>query len=391
MDSENASCVGLLSGDDMVKHHTEIYELHSKFNRLVSLEELDEPRREDLAQMKDQLHRLLLQERVNKSESISEGVWENDKRRIRIIQVEGKWLSYGYEDSTGKFLECYEALFLMEMNRLLVKWNGIVVSIEQAYSLFLGQPGSLTLEEYQVYSILNRSSYYVLRYNPTRKYHTPVSDSLSAEERCVWGNLYDMLNQPNPRETFSTKVDAKLYESVRRSMEDFKNMISKPSMSNYEQTFAHCSSEPIPKKQKFDCSASSDHYDGFKMIAQFRRMFNRFDIVRSLTEEKNHLTPFVENVEPTFDLFAPELHTFKKSLPPLPLARIFVRRSSETMLHFKQLYTFYQQQIHSIPVMLMLISDALTVHCFLYDMRQVPYNVIVLQDDSSASKRNRPK
>lgn len=52
---------------------------------------------------------------MNKTESLSEGVWESEHRRIRLTRVEGKWQSFGYEDSTGKYVECYEGLFLMEM------------------------------------------------------------------------------------------------------------------------------------------------------------------------------------------------------------------------------------------------------------------------------------
>ena len=96
----------------------------------------------------------------------------------------------------------------------MVKWNGVVISIEQGYSLLLGHPGSLTLEEYQVYSTLIRSGYYVLRYERGRKYCTTNLDDVpAAEERCVWGNLYEMLNQPNPRkDKYPKQEDDKLYE-----------------------------------------------------------------------------------------------------------------------------------------------------------------------------------
>uniref|UniRef100_A0A182NI88 LRRK2 ARM repeat domain-containing protein n=1 Tax=Anopheles dirus TaxID=7168 RepID=A0A182NI88_9DIPT len=40
------------TGNDMVKHHTESYELQAQFNRLVSLDELDESRQDDLKRMK---------------------------------------------------------------------------------------------------------------------------------------------------------------------------------------------------------------------------------------------------------------------------------------------------------------------------------------------------
>ncbi|XP_053665110.1 uncharacterized protein LOC128714260 [Anopheles marshallii] len=393
MASTSKQRCGLLSGADMVKHHTESYEVQAQFNRLVSLDELDETRRADLERMKDQFRRLLSQERVNKSDGNSEGVWENDHRRIRITRVEGKWQAFGYEDSTGKYVENHEALFLMEMNRLLVRWNGMVMSIEQGYSLLLGHSGTLTLEEYQVYSILVRASYYVLRYDPSRKYCTVEPDLPNAEERCVWSYLYATLNQPNPRATVYPKEDSKLYESVRRSMQKYCNIIRKPSSSKQvpsdskdEESAMASSGEPVFKKQKPETVTLNSENDGFKRIEQFRRMFDRFDIVQSLIEE-DHSSDIVEsvresNLQLSFDLFATESQTFKKSLPPVPIARIIVRRSSQPLPHVSELLTLYRQQKTSVPLMLMLVSENLSVHCFLYDIRRVTRNAIALSGDT---------
>uniref|UniRef100_A0A182STA4 tRNA-splicing endonuclease subunit Sen54 N-terminal domain-containing protein n=1 Tax=Anopheles maculatus TaxID=74869 RepID=A0A182STA4_9DIPT len=287
MDSSGEQRNALLSGQEMVKHHTESYEVQAQFNRLVSLEEFDETRQADLERMKDQFRRLLSQERVNKSNSISEGVWEHDQRRIRITKVEGKWQSFGYEDATGKYVESHEGLFLMEMNRLMVRWKNMVVSIEQGYSLFLGQPETLTLEEYQVYSILVRASYYVLRYDSSRRYSSADSDLPSAEERYVWRNLFEMLNQSNPRDNGTIpKEHSKLYESVRKSMREYCNIIRKPSCSNHTSSCDNESEdEPVNKRQKPESTVTNSENDGFKRIEQFRRMFDRFDIVQSLIEE----------------------------------------------------------------------------------------------------------
>uniref|UniRef100_A0A182MW92 tRNA-splicing endonuclease subunit Sen54 N-terminal domain-containing protein n=1 Tax=Anopheles culicifacies TaxID=139723 RepID=A0A182MW92_9DIPT len=393
MESSSKQRSGLLSGQEMVQHHTECYEVQAQFNRLVSLEDFDETRQADLERMKDQFRRMLSQERVNKLDSISEGVWENDHRRIRITRVEGKWQSYGYEDSTGKYVESHEGLFLMEMNRLIVRWNGMVLSIEQGYSLLLGHPGTLTLEEYQVYSILVRASYYVLRYDPSRKYCSAERNLPSAEERCVWSNLFAMLNQPNPRANVYPKDDPKLYETVRRSMKKYCNIIRTPSSSNQlpkasaiEENLTGFSGEPVHKKQKSETSSNVEN-DGFKRIEQFRRMFDRFDIVHSLIEEDDPLDTVDQQSENglrfVFDLFATEAHTFKKSLPPLPIARIIVRRSSQPMPHFAELQRLFRQQKTSVPLMLMLVSDNLSVHCFLYDIRRVARNVIALPDEVS--------
>ncbi|XP_058121762.1 uncharacterized protein LOC131281161 [Anopheles ziemanni] len=393
----------LLNGNEMVQHHTSTYEVHSQFNRLVSLDELDESRQHDLKRMQEELRLLLTQERVNKSGSISEGAWEEDQHRVRLTRVEGKWQSYGYENSTGKYVESHEALFLMEMNRLMVKWKGVVVSIEQGYSLLLGRPNSLTLEEYQVYSVLNRASYYVLQYDPVRVYRTEVTDLPSVEERCVWGNLYEMLHQPNPRETLDPKANGKLYETVRRSMLKYNNLIKKQS-SVKDQTsgeeFNKEVKEPATKRSKFEFQEVCRENECFSMVERFRRIFDRFDIIRSISEhhhndgdaslQDEHRCDSVEDpgtLQIAFDLFAPEWQGFKKSHLPLPIARIVVRRSSQSMPYFRELLAIHNRQNQRVPLMLMLVSDSLTVHCFLYDMTRVPRNIITLPNESTSGTK----
>ncbi|XP_049544374.1 uncharacterized protein LOC125956491 [Anopheles darlingi] len=376
----------LLSGSELLQHHTSTYEVNAQFTRLVSTDDLDADRQNDLARMKDDLRRLLAQERVSKSECISEGVWENDNRRVRIIRAEGKWQAFGYEDSSGKYVDSYEALFLMEMNRLFVKWNGVVVSIEQGYSLFLGSHHSsyLTLEEYQVYSLLNRVGYFVLRYDPDRVTYQPEEmDMLSTEERCVWSNLYEMLHQPNPRETFSEKEKhSTMYDTVCKSMLQYKEHIRGPGVplevafsSQTDETY-----EPTPKKPHLDES------DCFALVDRFRRMFQRFDIIRSTTEEEygrnDGPAPNESVLHLTFELFPSDAQGFKKSLPPLPIARILVRKSSEPMPHLRDLQRVYHSQKIPVPLMLMLVSDSLSVNCFLYDMNPLRRNIIKLPNDS---------
>ncbi|XP_058063579.1 uncharacterized protein LOC131213535 [Anopheles bellator] len=393
MGEQSAKKTSLLSGSKMLEHHAATYEVNAQFNRMVSPDELDEQRRDDLTRMQDELRHLLEQERVNKTGCISEGVWENDQRRVRLTLVEGKWQSFGYENATGKYVDCHEALFLMEMNRLMVKWDGIVVSIEQGYSLFLGFPDGLTLEEYQVYSVLNRAGYYVLRYDPGRvTYQSDERDLPSVEERCVWSILYGMLNQPNPRESVYGKTDSKLQETVRRSMLHYRKLIRTPCSMNgtcnaTTSRATNSTYEPVPKKPHLGQSYPlEDQLDSFKVVERFRRMFERFDIIRSMSEEESaHSNELpTRDQQLIFDLFSSDAQSFKKTLPPLPIARILVRRSCQPMPSFKELEQLYQAQQIPTPLMLMLVSNSLAVNCFLYDMRTLSRNTITLTSDHSS-------
>ncbi|XP_058828265.1 tRNA-splicing endonuclease subunit Sen54 [Topomyia yanbarensis] len=186
----------LLSGRDMLEHHLGNYDLKTRLDRFV-LPEDEIQHQEYISQMKGELYLMLAQQRVGKAETYSTGEWMTDRRRVKITKAVGKWNIFGYIEDHSRFLEGYEALHLMELNRLIVYWNSVVVSVEQAYSIFLGYTGSLSLEEYQVYNTMMRAGFYLLKCDSNRTYETVQVKELDVEERCIWSNLYDMLNQPN--------------------------------------------------------------------------------------------------------------------------------------------------------------------------------------------------
>ncbi|RUS69062.1 hypothetical protein EGW08_023173 [Elysia chlorotica] len=79
-----------------------------------------------------------------------------------IFLLQGKfWAHMGFTDKRRNWLYPEEALFLMETSTLEVYFNNLPLSIQEAYTKFMGP--DLSLEEYQVFAHLRRLGYVVLR------------------------------------------------------------------------------------------------------------------------------------------------------------------------------------------------------------------------------------
>ncbi|XP_060063341.1 tRNA-splicing endonuclease subunit Sen54-like [Ylistrum balloti] len=108
--------------------------------------------------------KVLKEQRVEREGGLVKGEWNKDRQLVELEREMGKFWTYmGFVDSSRKWLFPEEALFLMETNTLVVNYKGLPISIQQAYTAFLGTV-ALTTECYQVYSHLRRLGYVVLRH-----------------------------------------------------------------------------------------------------------------------------------------------------------------------------------------------------------------------------------
>ncbi|GFR84353.1 tRNA-splicing endonuclease subunit Sen54 [Elysia marginata] len=105
--------------------------------------------------------KILGEQRVEKLKSLVQGVWEEKKRLVSLSKPGKFWAHMGFTDKRRNWLYPEEALFLMETNTLEVYCNGLPLSLQEAYSNFMGP--DLSLEEYQVFAHLRRLGYVVLR------------------------------------------------------------------------------------------------------------------------------------------------------------------------------------------------------------------------------------
>uniref|UniRef100_A0A1B0DDJ6 tRNA-splicing endonuclease subunit Sen54 N-terminal domain-containing protein n=1 Tax=Phlebotomus papatasi TaxID=29031 RepID=A0A1B0DDJ6_PHLPP len=134
----------------------------------------------------DKLRDILCSERVGTENIRSIGDYNNSIGKIHLRKISGSLQSFGQTNEMNEtFLETYEALYLLEMNRLIVYYNSVVVSLEQAYEIFLSnKEGDLSLEEYFVFSTLNKVGYILKKFNPNTIYNQE-KDNAETPEDCT--------------------------------------------------------------------------------------------------------------------------------------------------------------------------------------------------------------
>ncbi|XP_053688070.1 uncharacterized protein LOC128737458 [Sabethes cyaneus] len=409
--SEIPSCRSLLSGRDLLAHYMTDFQPHTSLNRLVLPEE-ESAHQNEIIQLKEEFRQILSQQHVDREDLYSKGEWENDRKRVRILKAQGKWNVFGYQENKNLYLNGYEALHLMEMNRLIVYWSSVIVSMEQAYMLFLGYPDSLDLEEYLVYNILMRSGFYLLKYDANREYESDMESGreLDEDQKCIWRNLYEMLHQPNPLidETDST-IDPIKYDEIKRSMLSLRNSImfqttpvhseqseaKRKRADSIETSSLHFEQSKTKRKRASSIEVCSEHNEGVinksnnifnSKLKKFNELFHSFNVIKSTLNDSLADVDREDNqLKFSFDMYTADGSVFRKSRPTPPEHRILVRRSNQSLPTAAEIGHFFQcQPTPSVPILLMLVSDTLSINCFLYNFNQLPSNIIAVRYPKSS-------
>ncbi|XP_013169481.1 PREDICTED: uncharacterized protein LOC106119141 [Papilio xuthus] len=114
----------------------------------------------------DARKQLIAAERIEKSGMLSHAEWRENLMLAAVIQKSGgHWQFMGHNVGKQLYLYPEEALFLMEINSLLLKHNDVKVSLQQAYDLLLRDKTSFI--QYKVYATLSRWGYKVFRHMDT--------------------------------------------------------------------------------------------------------------------------------------------------------------------------------------------------------------------------------
>ncbi|KAM3959177.1 tRNA splicing endonuclease subunit 54 [Aphomia sociella] len=105
-------------------------------------------------------------ERIEKCGMLSHAKWREDLMLAEVTQQTGGYWQYlGHHIDKCLYLKPEEALYLIEVNCLLLKYNDVIVSLQQAYSLLLNE--KISIAQYKVYAYLSRLGYKVFRHvNP---------------------------------------------------------------------------------------------------------------------------------------------------------------------------------------------------------------------------------
>ncbi|XP_055702306.1 tRNA-splicing endonuclease subunit Sen54 [Phlebotomus papatasi] len=286
-----------------------------------------------LKDLHDKLRDILCSERVGTENIRSIGDYNNSIGKIHLRKISGSLQSFGQTNEMNEtFLETYEALYLLEMNRLIVYYNSVVVSLEQAYEIFLNnKEGDLSLEEYFVFSTLNKVGYILKKFNPNTIYNQE-KDNVDTPEDCTRSKRKNMEIEAGSSKKL--KSDLSLQSHSEESI--IKDLIDQ---SIYE--------ESIEEK----C----------------RNIFASLNVIKLssgevlLAKKKKRNTALQYN----FDLYNPR-KIYKKSHPPYPDYRISLLRFNQNCPDRDELLELYNSHEIKCPIIAVYIDNHLKMTGFIY-------------------------
>lgn len=267
----------------------------------------------------------------------------------------------------------------------------MIVSVEQAYALLLGEATSEKYNNYFVYSTLTRAAYIVVKHRKTAYRDTPPS-TLSAEaslretlvtsEDCIWALLEEAVShKPLPEHIKASPY----YDQALSRMSDLKQQIishSTPATDDNMVNFKfdtrkrRAQSEPKEEEQavpKRMCPVrtSQSLVDQLKEEAsytKFKEIFQKLDIVQlARADHDNPTEPTLRSFKISFDL---HLHNegFRRSAPKTPYFSVIILPPDEPFPTHSEMVRCLQQQLpHGAPPLLVIsVSESKQIQAFLY-------------------------
>uniref|UniRef100_A0A336MCD1 Angiotensin-converting enzyme n=1 Tax=Culicoides sonorensis TaxID=179676 RepID=A0A336MCD1_CULSO len=142
--------------------------------KLVEVEK-DPVKLQNLLKVQENYKEVSSLERIARLDSRMIGNYDPERNEVIVERLKGSsHRTFGYTDRNGTHLRPYEALYLIEINDLIVYYNEVIVSIEQAYILFLGSESShMSFEQYSAYKTLLQSGLIVMKH--TKMYQNEIN------------------------------------------------------------------------------------------------------------------------------------------------------------------------------------------------------------------------
>ncbi|VVC88988.1 unnamed protein product [Leptidea sinapis] len=124
-------------------------------------------------------------ERIEKRGNLSRAEWKNELMLAEVIhKVGGHWQYLGHYVEKKLYLEPEEILYLMESNCLQLTYNGVTVSLQQAYTLLM--KGKISLLQYKVYASLSRLGFKIIRHKiPEKNLSSTENKILVSDEQII--------------------------------------------------------------------------------------------------------------------------------------------------------------------------------------------------------------
>lgn len=315
-------------------------------NKFTSLDD-EKSTESDKNESLESLHKLLRLERVSFDNKIAHGVYEFNRGRVKLESNIGLKTNFGYFENQINYLRPHEALFLLEMCKLKITFNDVIMSLEQAYAIFLCCENSLALEEYVVYSQVMRCGYNVKLYNPNLSAEIPpgYAVEVSKKDEMVWKIYSNSSTEELP------DVDKALHSQIKAEMDaNFKQISGRES---------HDTIEPPAKKAKVNETESEHLIDILKDEQSFKKyseLVSKFDFI------KRHQVSTVddESVQLNFHF---DVFTAKQSTSEdIPSYRILVVKSEDYFPSNLALERLKLRQKYATTSLIAVVSESLSVH-----------------------------
>ncbi|EDV96339.1 uncharacterized protein LOC6558400 [Drosophila grimshawi] len=332
---------------------------------------------EELKNAYANLRRQLSARRIERQAGRAVAHWHEDQQAAEVLRKDGKFESFGYSKQGKLYLEYYEALFLLELNRLQLEYCEMIVSVEQAYVLLLGEAASEKFNNYLVYSTLSRAGYIVVKHQA----NTTTSTSTAAvvtSEHCIWALLDEALgHKPVPAHIKASS----LYKATKERWSEVKQQIMSHQTTTleddnsldfkFETRKRKAQSQPQEQSKRIcrDKPTKSlvNHLKAEPSFKKFQEIFEKLDIIQlQLTDDDSEMNKELRHFKISFDL---HLHNegFRRSAPKSPTFSVVILPTDEPFPTHDELLQCWRQQLsHAVPLLVISVSESKQIQAFLY-------------------------
>lgn len=211
----------------------------------------------------------------------------------------------------------------------------MIISVEQAYAMFLDPKNDVSYSSYLVYSFLWRAGYFVFKHDSEAdilKYDAFVLKQTNQnEDEMIFNCLFEKLNLPVTNDLINQQPQ--LYKSTKAKMDGFSERIRNSQSTNKEIEYqtTHDKKRKLllideisPKKMKSEALPMLNFLDFLKTEVEYSthlKTFEKIDIIKKAVTFKSQKQ---DKLKIVFDTYIPKLE-FKKNVD-LPNYRILVKR-----------------------------------------------------------------
>nr|XP_036215083.1 uncharacterized protein LOC106625837 [Bactrocera oleae] len=336
----------------------------------------------ELNKLYDDLRKQLSLPRTDRLGGRALATWDPDEKAVHVLRKDGKFGNFGYSHGGRLYLEFYEALFLLEMNRLQLEYHTMIMSIEQAYLLLLGETTTSKCSEYLVYAHLTRIGYILVKHQ-----NIPFYDNIEPTEAdCAWALALNVINNRAIPENVKKSPH---FVKVKKEMKYVKQCIIKQqvqkqlseadsssinfngkvvSTGKRKITIDEAENLPVAKRRCLEVACNQKSFlnclKDEPEYKQFQATFAKFDIIQ-MDDATINAEEEVRTLHIAFDLY---LHNdgFKKRSPKPPTFRLLILGVHEPFPTHSEIKNLYNLQKYPVPILVVTVGESKQIQAFVY-------------------------